>query len=144
MVPEREMAEEKTWLESLFRRGDRDVRRLRRELKELLWFKAGIIRTGTELEEALGKVHELTSYLSRARIGDSRGLLRYLELRNMLFISEAVCRAALMRTETRGAHYRSDYPEEDNDNWLKNILVRKKGAGMSLETAPVPTVALAL
>ncbi|UCE34143.1 MAG: FAD-binding protein [Deltaproteobacteria bacterium] len=139
-APAIEMTKEKNWVESLYGKGDRDPGELRRELKQVLWSKAGIIRTENELEEALRKVQELSSYLSRVHIGDTRGLLRYLELRNMLFIGDAVCRAALMRTETRGSHYRSDYPEEDNENWLKNILVQKQGSGMRLETASVDRV----
>jgi succinate dehydrogenase/fumarate reductase flavoprotein subunit len=55
----------------------------------------------------------------------------------MLLISEMVCRAALLRTESRGSHYRSDYPAEDNDHWLKNIVLRKGDRGMSLESVPV-------
>ncbi len=55
----------------------------------------------------------------------------------MLLISEMICRAALLRTESRGSHFRSDFPEEDNTNWLKNIIVRKEGVKMKLETVPV-------
>ena len=42
-----------------------------------------------------------------------------------------------MRKESRGAHYRTDYPEEDNVNWLKNIVVQKRDEKMVLETIPV-------
>ncbi|MBE9523170.1 MAG: hypothetical protein IME95_08265 [Proteobacteria bacterium] len=97
----------------------------------------GIIRTKRDLQEALGRIKELTACLPRIRIRDRRGITKYLELRNMLRLSEMVCRAALLRTESRGAHYRTDYPEEDNDNWLKNILIRKQGSEMSLKAVPV-------
>ncbi len=137
--PEMEVAGEKARLESIMAGGDRDPRELRRELKEVLWFKAGIIRSKRDLEESLRRTQELASHLPGVRISDSYGLLRYLELRNMLLMSEVVCRAALIRTETRGAHYRSDYPEEDNDNWLKNILVLKEGQEMRLTAVPVHT-----
>ena len=42
-----------------------------------------------------------------------------------------------MRTESRGAHYRSDYPDQDNENWLKNIVIRKQDSVMKLGTVPV-------
>jgi len=58
----------------------------------------------------------------------------------MLLLSEMVCRASLLRTESRGSHYRSDYPEEDNANWLKNIVIHKENTEMRLGCAPVPMV----
>jgi succinate dehydrogenase/fumarate reductase flavoprotein subunit len=83
-------------------------------------------------------MQELAARLKKVRIQDYRELTRYLELEHMRLLSEMVCRAALLRTESRGAHYRSDYPEEDNDRWLKSIQIRKHGSGMSLEAVPVP------
>jgi succinate dehydrogenase/fumarate reductase flavoprotein subunit len=47
-----------------------------------------------------------------------------------------ICQAALLRTESRSSHYRTDFPEEGED-WVKNIMVRKAAAGMKIETAPV-------
>jgi len=55
----------------------------------------------------------------------------------MLLVSEMVCRAALLRKESRGAHYRDDFPEEDNTNWLQNIHIQKAGDVMDLKTLPV-------
>ena len=136
-LPEIEVAAEKAQLESLLSPGDKNPREFRRDLKEVMWNMVGIIRTKRDLQEALGRIEELTACLPRIRIRDRRGITKYLELRNMLHLSEMVCRAALLRTESRGAHYRTDYPEEDNDNWLKNILIHKEGSEMSLEAVPV-------
>jgi succinate dehydrogenase / fumarate reductase flavoprotein subunit len=55
----------------------------------------------------------------------------------MLFSAEMVCRAALQRTESRGAHYRSDYPAENDKDWLKNIVIRRQETGISLQAVPV-------
>jgi succinate dehydrogenase/fumarate reductase flavoprotein subunit len=55
----------------------------------------------------------------------------------MRSVAKMVCRAALERTESRGAHFRSDYPAEDNRIWLKNIVLRKSATGIKLETKPV-------
>jgi len=102
-----------------------------------MWFKAGIIRKKENLEEAVVRLNELTECLPRVQIKDSRGLVKYLEVCNMLLLSEAVCRAALVREESRGAHYRSDYPEEDNNKWLKNIIIQKQDSKMNLKAVPV-------
>jgi succinate dehydrogenase / fumarate reductase, flavoprotein subunit len=57
---------------------------------------------------------------------DQRGLFKAIEWPIMVEIAEAVCRSALLRMESREAHYRRDYPEEDDKDWLKNIVVCKK------------------
>jgi len=106
-----------------------------------MWRKAGIIRDKEGLEAALQTIEELTARLKGARVRDYGELKRYLELENMMLLSEMVCRTALLRAESRGAHYRRDYPEEDNDNWLKNILVRKQGTKMRLTAVPLPSKA---
>ena len=102
-----------------------------------MWKNVGIIRNGKDLEKALGQIGELMSSVHKLRVDNSRDLMKALELNNMLILSEMVCRAALLRTESRGAHYRSDYPEEDNQNWLKNIVIRKHDAEIRLQTVPV-------
>lgn len=136
-IPENEIAAEKKLLESLFHKGDMDIKDLRRCIKELMWLKAGIIRTERELEEALEQIERLKSSVPKLCIKDGKEAIKLLELKNMLVLSEMVCKAALLRTESRGAHYRNDYPEEDNDNWLKNIVIRNQDSGMSLEASPV-------
>ena len=63
--------------------------------------------------------------------------MKLLEVQNMLISAEMVCRAALLRTESRGAHYRSDYPEENDDQWLKNIIISKNDSGMEMRFASI-------
>jgi succinate dehydrogenase/fumarate reductase flavoprotein subunit len=102
-----------------------------------MWNKAGIIREKSGLQEAVRRIEKLTSCLPGVQIRDGRGLIKYLELCNMLLLSEMVCRAALLRTESRGAHYRSDYPKEDNGKWLNNIIIHKQNSKMNLKAVPV-------
>ena len=135
--PEKEIAAEKARLELLLSKGDRHPKDLRRSIKEVMWYKAGIIRKRGDLEKALARIEELKSFVPKLQIKDVRGLVKYLELQNMLIVTEMVCRAALLRTESRGAHYRSDYPEEDSANWLKNIVIHKQDSRMRLEAVPV-------
>ncbi len=137
-MPEKGILEERDRLESFLSAAGGDLGELRRDLKEVMWLKAGIIREKEGLEEALERIERLAASLKGVRVKDYRELMKYLELENMVLLSEMVCRAALLRTESRGAHYRRDYPEEDNDGWLKNIRIRKLGSAMSLEPIQVP------
>lgn len=137
-APQREIAAEKRRLESLASGGKTPLWALRRSLKELMWYKAGIVRHGKDLDKALGQMDEIRSRIPGVRVRDAKGLMKLLEMENMLASAEMVCRAALMRTESRGSHYRSDYPAEDNDKWLKNIVISKEGSGMRLQAVPVP------
>jgi succinate dehydrogenase/fumarate reductase flavoprotein subunit len=136
-MPEKEVAEEKARLEALFHKEGPKPKDVCATLKEVMWYKAGILRHQEGLEEALKQVQELKTLGANASITKTGDLIRSLELQNLLLLSEMVCRTALLRTESRGSHYRSDYPEEDNTNWLKNIVVRKEDTGMKVEVVPV-------
>ena len=142
-LQEKEVLAEKERLESLLSAEGVDLREIRRDLKDVMWRRAGIIREKDGLEGALGTNKLIAGCLNEVRAREYGEVIRYLELKNMVLISEMVCRTALLRTESRGAHYRSDYPEEDNDNWLKNILIRKKDSEMRLTAVPVPSEPLA-
>jgi succinate dehydrogenase/fumarate reductase flavoprotein subunit len=59
-----------------------------------------------------------------------------LQLPAQLDVAEAVVRAALARTESRGAHQRDDHPEQDDKNWVKNIVLKRAKAGFELNINP--------
>lgn len=136
-IPRHEIADERAGLESHSSRAGQDQKNLRRSLKEVMWYKAGIIRSDRDLQEALARIEKLKSLSLKVPVANPGQLVRRLELENMLLLSEMVCRAALLRTESRGAHYRSDYPEENNANWLQNIIIHQTDAKMRLESIPV-------
>lgn len=106
------------------------VKELAANLKTLMWNKVGVMRHHHDLKQALDQLDE---NLPRAAVSTPAALIRYLEYENMRCVATMVCRAALERTESRGSHFRSDFPEEDNQKWLKNIVLRKTGSGLSLE-----------
>lgn len=111
---------------------DVDVQRFKLVIKSAMWNGAGIIRSKESLEEALRKLEQVERY-----INPSPGSLEELELNNMLLVGKLIARAALDRTESRGAHFRSDYPETDDKNWKKHLVYKspfplaegKKGEG---------------
>ncbi len=134
--PGDEIATEVARLESLMSEDGLNVRKLGRTLKEVMWQKVGIIRRGKTMEEALSQIEELKASSVRITAENSRDLIRLTEFKNMLLLSEMVCRAALMRNESRGAHFREDNPQEETE-WLKNIIIRNREGKMTLETFDV-------
>lgn len=72
--------------------------------------------------------------MSRLSIDTPVEMIEALEFQNMLLVSEMVCKAARLRRESRGSHYREDFPERDDANWLRVILVRKENEQMHFDT----------
>lgn len=98
--------------------------KLKSELKSIMWDKVGILRNETSLIQAIENISELKSYFPRK----SKCLNKEeYELRNMLTVSDIIARCALDRKESRGAHYRTDYPET-GVNCIHSIITIKKGA----------------
>ncbi len=134
-LPIKEAAgDEKKRLEREFSEEGESPRQLIQVLKAQMWNKVGISRKKNELEEALEYIQ---GSWPRTAAENPAELIRLLELQNMRIVAEMVCKAALKRTESRGAHFRVDHPDEDNSQWLKNIVFRKGEAGMEVETTTV-------
>ena len=98
-----------------------------------------ILRTEEKMLAALKRIQEIKKYdVPRLRALDAHGLRFALEARNMVLSAEVMLTAALYRKESRGSHLRLDYPEIDNENWLKWILVEQKDGDLSLRTKDIP------
>lgn len=134
IVPKNTFEKERSRLEGAFSNQGLSAKQLINELKQLMWDKAGVIRQESELGEALKRLREPWP---RVAVSSPTDLIRLLEFQNMRCVAKLVCRAALERTESRGSHFRTDYPEEDNRIWLKNIVLRKSKTGLNVEAKPV-------
>jgi succinate dehydrogenase/fumarate reductase flavoprotein subunit len=136
-----QVEEKKERIREISRRGrsdEGDVKNLTAEFKSLMWERAGVVRSGPDLETALSEIERIREEnLPYLYADNPRQLMRAIELMKMVDVGEMIARAALMRTDSRTCHYRIDYPETDNRNWLKNILLRKEGDKMRLWTEPV-------
>ncbi len=97
-------------------------------LKETMWAKAGIIRDSASLSEAFEEVFDLKLMADRMTAKNGRDMLVALEVPMALEVAEMIIRAAMERKESRGAHYRTDYPRED-PSWLKPIVVSLSKTG---------------
>ena len=119
--------------------GERSPGALIAELRDLMERYAGILRDDERLARGLAELDRVREETAGLGIeGDRRGLEFELavDLSFMLTAAEAILRSARLRTESRGAHYREDYPEVDGD-WRRNVLVRRGDTGMELSTRGV-------
>jgi succinate dehydrogenase / fumarate reductase flavoprotein subunit len=102
----------------------------------------GIIRTESELQEALANIRELKERAQKMRVEGNRqynpGWHLAMDLHSMLAVSEAIALAATERKESRGAHTRDDYPETDSEWGKWNIAVRLTGDGPEVAREPLP------
>lgn len=124
-------------MHGLFSKNGEDSVSLIKSLKKMMWLRAGIVRSSVELETALEQIEALKVKSQQCKIETVKDLMQNIGLQNMLLLSEMVCRSALLRTETRGSHCRSDYPLEDNINWLKNTVIRRQNDEMAMDMHPV-------
>lgn len=112
------------------------------ELRDMMQANVGIVRVEAELQQALEQLQGLRQRASRVRAG---GNIQYnpgwhlaLDLENMLDISEAVARAALLRQESRGAHTREDFPDSSDDWGQVNLIVSQQADGLQVRQQPLP------
>jgi succinate dehydrogenase / fumarate reductase flavoprotein subunit len=114
-------------------------------LQEMMQDLVGIVRTEAEMQRALAGLEALRDRARRVGVGGHReynpGWHAALDLPNLLLVSEAVTRAAIERRESRGGHFREDYPEKDAAFGKVNIVLRKGPDGrMELTRAPIPAM----
>ena len=108
--------------------GSENPYAIRRELQKMMDEKVGIFRHGSTLSEAWSQLKRLKERFKHARLEYTgrvynNNLRDFLEISNMLDVAETIVVGAIARTESRGAHYRLDYPRRDDANWLKHTLV---------------------
>ncbi len=117
--------------------GKETLANLRNELSEIMTKGVGIFRDEAGIKEALEKVRELKERAKELKVTDTSktfntNLQQTLEFLNLLEISEVIALGALERKESRGAHYRTDYPKRDDENFLKHTVVRRENGELKL------------
>jgi succinate dehydrogenase / fumarate reductase flavoprotein subunit len=115
---------------------------LRSALQELMNEHCSVYRNEKSLRRGLEEIESLKRRYDLVHVDDKGTVFNYdlmeaVELECLLGVSEAVMASALNRTESRGAHYREDYPDRDDKNWLKHSLVQKIGDSWKFLTKPV-------
>ena len=122
--------------------GGRRVSEIKAELGKTMDEKVAVFRDEEGIQSALEIVQRLKEEAKGAYVDDrgtvfNQDVLGAIELQNMLENAEACCMAALERKESRGAQYRTDYPERNDEEWLKHIDVSLNGEGPEISYSPV-------
>jgi succinate dehydrogenase/fumarate reductase flavoprotein subunit len=114
-----------------------------KRLQRFMWDKAGLFRNEEDLNAAHSFIKKQQKIID-SELAVQNKATRYntewisaLELQDMLLVAEMIVRSALLRKESRGAHFRTDYPNPDNKRWFVNIMISKQKEKMVLKRVPV-------
>jgi succinate dehydrogenase / fumarate reductase flavoprotein subunit len=115
--------------------------RIQHELQECMQDLVGIVRVESEMKQALEVIARLSARAANAGISGNRqyngGWHTCMDLPNLMTVSEAITRAALLRQESRGAQFREDFPDKSAEWGKYNLVVKKNGEEMVVEKRPV-------
>ena len=128
------------WTEPLRRTEGERPNVLRREIENLMWEKVGLVRNGADLKSAIDELRTLGERAARQSAGSETifnlAWNEALDVTNICVNAELVARGALLREESRGSHFRSDFPLP-NPEWLKRIRLQQRGTGIHVSYIPV-------
>jgi fumarate reductase (CoM/CoB) subunit A len=113
--------------------GTVSVEELRRTLKRTMWDSVGIIRRDEGLAGAIADITSIRHHMPDVKVATPKDLADVAVIENMAKVAEMIARAARVRTESRGSHYRMDYPEESSE-WVCSTFIRKTGEDMALNS----------
>jgi succinate dehydrogenase / fumarate reductase flavoprotein subunit len=122
--------------------GKEKAATLRKEMQEAMSEHCGVFRDEQGLSRALERIRTLLGKYDDIGVENqglrfNTDLMEAMELESLLHLAEAILTCALARTESRGAHFREDYPARDDSNWLKHTLIQKTEKGLALSHKPV-------
>jgi fumarate reductase flavoprotein subunit len=129
-------------VEAPFRKGVGDLEAIRERLYDVMWDEVGILRTADGLTRGLAALDDLDAALDAAGVADGSRAFNltwhdWLNLKNLVLVSKAIAAAALARTDSRGAHFREDFPTP-SDLTTSRYTVARLGPAGAIEVATEP------
>lgn len=109
-----------------------DYAELRKDLQATMWHRLGIVRTAAQMERGLGEVQAMERRLAGAVPSSARALMLHVQMANSLLVARSCLRAALMREESRGAHYRQDFPSQNDELWKCSLRIDLAGGDLNI------------
>jgi succinate dehydrogenase / fumarate reductase flavoprotein subunit len=122
--------------------GGENPYKVQEELQETMQGLVGIVRQEREMRDALARLQDYKARAARVGVSGHReyngGWHTALDLKNLLTVSEAIAVSAIERKESRGGHFREDYPEKKDEFGKVNIMVKESGSRMHVSRVPLP------
>src|SRR4029079_3719895 len=135
-IPESVVEKDRKWIQGIVDRpmnGDR-VAKIRRDMGETMSANVGLFRSPDRLAAQQEKLKEIRARYDKVGIEDkgklfNTDLLFHIELGYMIDCADLITKSAIERKESRGAHTRLDFPDRDDENWLKHIVLTRQPDG---------------
>ena len=123
--------------------SDDNAFRVQQSLQKMMQAHVGIVRTEKDMQEALPLLQELKVRADKVHVEGNReynpGWHTAMDLTNLLTVSEAITRSAIERKESRGGHFREDFPNKDKALGEINLITRRSSSGeMQVIRQPIP------
>lgn len=123
--------------------------KLRKALQQFMLEHVGLVRTKASLENAIAEIKRLRDEIGHLSLASASPRRNYhwieaISLVNMLDVGHAIAEAALARQESRGNHYRLDFPDLDDEKWRANIVLARKDGAFTLTRVPLKTPKMTL
>lgn len=122
--------------------GQYRIDQIRTAFQDCMTAHCGVFRTEELMQEGLQQLQQLQQQSSQIYLDDKGScwnteIVEALELRSLLIVAELILTSALNRQESRGAHFREDYQQRDDANFLKHTMAYYSPAGIDLQYRPV-------
>jgi len=110
------------------------IQSVKQKLRRMSWRRLLVLRSESGLLRLLSELEGLELELRTCTVADPNDFISLTEVHNLLTVCEMIARAALVREESRGPHYREDFPERNDGRWQRQIEIRRCDDGMVLRT----------